>query len=95
MHGGFTRRGPDWRRWIVVLAVALIGATSVSTVWHGPHDADQDCAVCSLRHHAVADLVGASPIGPADTSEPGIPAATPLWFAADHTSQLPARAPPA
>ena len=95
MHGGFTRRGPDWRRWIVVLAVALIGATSVSAVAHGPHEADQDCAVCSLRHDAVADLAGVSLPGPVDTPEPGIPAATPLWITADHTPQLPARAPPA
>ncbi len=95
MHEGFTRRGPDWRRWIVILAVALIGATSVATIWHGPHDVDQDCAVCSLRHHVVADLVGALLTGPADTSEPGIPAASPRWIAANHASQLPARAPPA
>ena len=95
MHGGFTRRGPDWRKWIVMLAVALIGATSVSSIWHGPHDADQDCAVCSLRHHAVADLVGALPTGPADTPELGVPAPTQRWIAADHGSQLPARAPPA
>ena len=77
MHGGFTRRGPDWRRWIVVLAVTLIGATSVSTIWHGPHDADQDCAVCSLRHHADADLVGVSPAGPVETPEPGHPGGHP------------------
>ena len=95
MHGGFTRRGPDWRRWIVVLAVALIGATSISTVWHGPHEADQDCAVCSLRQHAVADLVGAVAAGPDYTPEPGVAAAAPLWTAAGHTPHLPARAPPA
>ena len=69
--------------------------TSVATIWHGPHDADQDCAVCSLRHHAVTDLVGALLTGPADTSEPGIPVASPRWIAANHASQFPARAPPA
>ena len=95
MHEGFTRRGPGWRSFIVVLAIALIGAASVSTVWHEWHDADQDCAVCQLRHHAVADLIGAPQVRPADVPEgfTQLPAAR--WIAANHGSQVPARAPPA
>ena len=95
MHGGSTRCRPGWRTWIVILVVALIGATSVSTVWHGSHEADQDCAVCSLRHHAVTDLVGALSAGPADTAEFAVPAAPVRRITSDHASQLPARAPPA
>ena len=95
MHEGFTRRGPGWRKLIVVLAIALIGAASVSTVWHGWHDADQDCAVCQLRHHAVADLAGVPQVRPADVPERFMPASTARWIAADRGSQVPARAPPA
>ena len=95
MHGGSTRRGPGWRTWTVILAVALIGAASVSTVWHGSHEADQDCAVCSLRHHAVADLTGALLAGPAVAAEFAVPAAPVRRITSDHASQLPARAPPA
>ena len=50
MHAGLARRSPGWRAWIVILAVALVGAASVATVWHGDHAGDQDCAVCQLRH---------------------------------------------
>lgn len=89
------RRGPDWRRWIVVLAVALVGATSVASIWHEPHEADQDCAVCSLRHHVAADLVGAQPVAPAGTVEFAVQAAPVRRMLSDHASQLPARAPPA
>ena len=95
MHEGFTRRGLGWRKLIVVLAIALIGAASVSTVWHGWHDADRDCAVCQLRHHAVADLAGVPQVRPADVPERFMPASTARWIAADRSSQVPARAPPA
>ena len=95
MHEGFTRRGPGWRSWIVVLAIALIGAASVSTVGHEWHDADQDCAVCQLRHYAVADLIGARQVRPADVLERFIQPSAARWIAADRSSQVPARAPPA
>ena len=95
MHDGFTRRGPGWRSCIVILAIALIGAASVSTVWHEWHDADQDCAVCQLRHHAVADLIGVPQVKSADLPEPFMQPSTVPWTAADRSSQVPARAPPA
>ena len=95
MHEGFTRRGPGWRMSIVVLAIALIGAASVSTVWHGWHDADQDCAVCQLRHHAVADLIGVPQVRPADVLERFMRPSAVGWITADRSSQVPARAPPA
>ena len=95
MHDGFTRRGPGWRKSIAVLAIALICAASVSTVWHGWHDADQDCAVCRLRHHAVADLLGVPQVKPADVPERSIQPLAIRWIAADRIAQVPARAPPA
>ena len=58
MHAGLARRSPGWRAWIVILAVALVGAASVATVWHGDHARDQDCAVCQLRQQPVAEVVG-------------------------------------
>ena len=95
MHKGFTRCGPGWRACIVVLAIALVGAASVSTVWHKWHDADQECAVCQLRHHAVADLIGAPQIRPADVPEGFTQLSAARWIAANQDSQVPARAPPA
>ena len=95
MHEVFTRRGPGWRSWIVVLAIALIGVAPVSTVGHESHDADQDCAVCQLRHHTVADLIGVPQVRPADVLERFIQPSTAWWIAADRSSQVPARAPPA
>ena len=95
MHNGFTRRGPDWRTCIVVLAVALIGAASASTIWHGEHGADQDCAICQLRHHSVADLSTAPDLDPIGSPEPFAQTPVLRWVASDHGSQIPARAPPA
>lgn len=95
MHEGFTRRGPGWRSLIVVLAIALIGAASVSSIWHGWHDADQDCAVCQLRNHAVADLIGAPQVGPADVPERFMQPSAARRIATDRSFQVPARAPPA
>ena len=93
MHGGRTRREPRWRAWIVVLAIALIGAASASAVWHGPHDECEDCAVCQLRHDVVADLVVAPLSAPADAPTRIAPS-TVRWNASQHASQVPARAPP-
>ena len=94
MHGGWTRREPRWRAWIVVLAIALIGAASASAVWHGSHDAGEDCAVCQLRHDAAADLVAAPRSAPADASARVAPPSTARWNASQHDSPVPARAPP-
>ena len=93
MHGGRTRREPRWRAWIVVLAIALIGVASASAVWHGSHDAGEDCAVCQLRHDAAADLAAAPLSAPADAPARIAPS-TVRRNASQHASQVPARAPP-
>ena len=95
MHKGFTRRGLDWRAWIVVLVVGLIGATSAWTVWHEEHGPDQDCTVCQLRHQTVADLSGAPPVRSVDTSAPVSAIPFVARMASDLRSQTPVRAPPA
>jgi len=95
MHTGPARRGPDWRTWIAVVAIALVGATSTSTLWHGEHGNDRDCTVCQLRHHSVGDLAGAPQVRTTEDPEPVLraPRADPILT--DHTPRLPARAPPA
>ena len=35
MHTGLARRSPGWRIWIAALAIALVGAASAATAWHG------------------------------------------------------------
>ena len=94
MHGGWTRREPRWRAWIVVLAIALIGVTSASAVWHGSHDAGEDCAVCQLRQDTAADLVAAPRSAPADAPVRIASPSTARWNASQHDSPVPARAPP-
>ena len=95
MHRGFTRRGPDWRTWVAAVAIALIGATSASTIWHGEHGADQDCTVCHLRHQPVADLSVAPQMGLVGTPELLMRSFIAPWVSSDHGSPVPARAPPA
>lgn len=89
------QRGRGWSTGIVILAIALVGATSAAAVWHEDHAGDQDCAVCQLRHEPAATSLGSYQFEPADTSEPV--AWTPLaeGVATGHDSRLPARAPPA
>ena len=94
IHDRFARRRSGWRSWIVILAVALIGAASTSTIWHGEHGADQDCAVCQLRHQPLADLSAAIQIGPAESPEPSIQSPVREWVPTHQGSQIPARAPP-
>ena len=95
MHTGLARRSPGWRVRIAVLAIALVGAASAGTAWHGDHAGGQDCAVCQLRHQPVAELPGALEIGPAYVAERLEPPACGAWTAADRYPRLPARAPPA
>ena len=95
MHTGLARRSPGWRVWIAALAVALVGAASAATAWHGDHAGDQDCAVCQLRHQPVAELSGDLEIGPAGVAERVEPPPRDGWTASDRLSRLPARAPPA
>lgn len=95
MHEGFTRRGPDWRTWIVILTVALIGATSTAPAWHGEHHADHNCVVCQLRQHTAADLTEVPQVRPLASAE-SIKTAPPFsWISSDDGYQIPPRAPPA
>ena len=95
MHTGLARRSPGWRIRIAVLAIALVGAASTAAVWHEEHAADQDCAVCQLRHQPADALSGSVQIGFADVPEPFEQAPAAGWIASGHLHRLPARAPPA
>ena len=95
MHTGLARRSPGWRAGIVILAIALVGATSAAAVWHGEHAGDQECAVCQLRHQPAAELSGCVRVGPAEAPEPLEQAPCAGWLASGHLTHIPARAPPA
>ena len=95
MHAGLVRRSPGWRGWIAVAAIALAGAASAAIIQHGDHGADQDCAVCQLRHQPAADLSGHPVIGPAAEAELLEQLPLDRRIPADRFSRLPARAPPA
>lgn len=94
MHAGLARRSPGWRAWIAVVAIALAGAASAATVWHGDHAGDQDCAVCQLRHQPVAELSVNLDVGPADAAELIEQLPVDNRAASERFSRLPARAPP-
>ena len=95
MHTGLVRGSPGWRTSIAVLAIALVGAASAAAVWHEEHAADQDCAICQLRHQPAATLSGSLQIGLADAPEPLEQAPAAGWIESGHFRRLPARAPPA
>ena len=95
MHTGLARRSPGWRAWIAILAIALVGAASAAAVWHEEHAADQDCAICQLRHQPAAEPSDSLQIGFADAPEPFAPAPADGWIASGHSHSVPARAPPA
>lgn len=95
MHTGLARRSPGWRVCIAALAIALVGAASAATAWHGDHAGGQDCAVCQLRQQPVAELSGDLDIGPAADAERLEPLPRGGWTVSDRLSRLPARAPPA
>ena len=95
MHTGLAGRSLGWRVWIAALAIALVGAASAATAWHGDHAGDQECAVCQLRHQPVAELPGDPEIGPAAVAERLEPLPRGGWTASDRRSRFPARAPPA
>ena len=95
MRAGPVRRGPGWRAWIAVLAIALAGAASTAAAWHEEHAAGQDCAVCQLRHQPAAETSGSLPAGPAGAPRPFEQQPPAGWVETDHFRRLPARAPPA
>ena len=95
VNAGLARCGSGWRAWIVFLALVLAGATAVAAICHEEHAADQDCAVCQLRHHSAAEPSGSLQIGSADVPEALEHAVDRGWIASGHFRRLPARAPPA
>ncbi|MCY4636194.1 MAG: hypothetical protein OXG04_17075 [Acidobacteria bacterium] len=95
VHPGLATRSSGWRAWIVFLALVLAGATAVAAICHEEHAADQDCAVCQLRHQPAAEPSGFLQIGFADVPEPLEPVVAGGWIASGHFRRLPARAPPA
>ena len=92
---GLLRRCAAGRAWIVVLALALAGATVAEVICHEDHAADQDCAVCELRHHPASEPSDSPQVGCTDVPEPIEPADDGGWIASDHHRRLPARGPPA
>ncbi len=95
MRAGLARRGPGWRAWIAVLAIALVGAASTAAAWHEEHAADQDCAVCQLRHQPADETSGSLPAEPVDAPRPFEQQPPAGWVETDYFRRLPARAPPA
>ena len=94
-HLELARRSRSWRARIVVLVMAVAGAGAAEVFCHEEHAADQQCAVCQLRHQSAAELSGSSPIGFADVAEPLELAPDGEWMASGHSRRLPARGPPA
>ena len=94
-YTGFARPGSGWRAWIVFLSLVLAGATVVAAICHEEHAADQDGAVCQLRHQPAAETSGSVQIGSVDVPEPLEQAVDGGWIASGHFRRLPARAPPA
>ena len=95
VHARPARRGAGRRAWIVVLAMAVGGATAAEVFCHEEHAADERCAVCQLPHQPAAEDSGSLPIGFADVAEPLEQAAHDDWIASAHFRRLPARGPPA
>ena len=95
LRPGLVRRRLDWRACVAILAVVLIGSTAAVSVGHGEHAPDQDCAVCHLRHHAVADLSAPPEVTPLNTPEAFRADGTVVLTVSDPQSQTPARSPPA
>ena len=92
---GLAARGSGWRAWIVFLALVLAGATAAEAICHEDHAAEQDCAVCQLRHQPAAEPSGSLEIGFADVPQPLERVVAGGWIASGHLRRLPARAPPA
>ena len=95
MDAGPATRGSGWRTWVVVLAMVLAGATFVAAICHEEHAADQDCAVCQLRHQPAAELSESVQVGFSDVPEPLEQADDGVWPASGHSHRLSARGPPA
>lgn len=82
-----------WPAWVVILLLAVAGATAVPAVWHADHGPDQDCAVCKLGHEPVADLADDSQTAPLEPSA-DLPELLARWAVVVASSPVPARGPP-
>ena len=78
------------RIWIGTLAVALLAVTAAPTVFH----AEQDCAVCKLRHQPLAELSGELQVRPTEAPEAPTQAPRVTSVHSYHGARIPARAPP-
>ena len=90
-----THANPAWRGWIAILAIALIGATSASAIWHSEHETDRDCTVCKLRHDSVADLSDMASMARGEARDRVLRAPRASLLLLGHIPRPPARAPPA
>ena len=95
MHAGPARLGSGWRAWIVVLALAIAGATVAAALCLEEHAVDHDCVACQLRHQPAAELSGSLQVSFSDVSAPLEQADDSGWFPSGHSRSLSARAPPA
>ena len=94
MHTGLPGRSPGWRAWCVAMALVLAGATAAAAICHEEHAANQDCAVCQLRHQPAVAPFGSLQIGFADVPEPLEQAVDGGWIASGHSRRIPARVAP-
>ena len=92
-HSRPRRRATLWPVRVVMLLVAVAGATAVPAVWHVAHDVDLDCAVCKLGHEPLADLADDSRAAPPETVA-GLPDMLARWVVVVGVSPVPARGPP-
>ena len=95
VHTGLAQRSSGRRIWIAVLAMLLAGVTVAAAVCHEEHAADQDCAVCQLRHQAAAELSGPLQVEYRDLAAPIAPADAVGWIVPGHFRRVSARGPPA
>ena len=91
---GFAGRGSGWHGWVVALALVLAGVTLATSAGHEEHAADQDCAVCQLRHQAAAELSGPLQVEYRDLAAPIAPVDAVGWIVPGHFRRVSARGPP-
>ncbi len=94
VHTGLAQRGSGRRIWIAALAMLLAGVTVAAAICHEEHAADQDCAVCQLRHQAAAELSGPLQVEYRDLAAPIAPVDAVGWIVPGHFRRVSARGPP-
>ena len=94
-HAGPARRGSAWRAWIVILTLAVAGATIAAAICYEEHAVGHDCVACQLRHQPGAELSGSLQLGFSGVSAPLEQTGDGGWIASGHSRSLSVRAPPA